>query len=89
VNDYAKLLKEKKKCDLIVCLTHIGYEEDIVLAEQSKYIDIIIGGHSHTYMKEPDIRKNLDGKGVYIFQTGKNGSFINKFEVELDKKRKE
>ncbi|SHE75645.1 5'-nucleotidase [Dysgonomonas macrotermitis] len=87
-NFYAKILKEKEKCDIIICLSHIGYSDDIILAEQSKNIDVIIGGHSHTYMEQPDVRKNLDGKEVVIFQTGKNGSYINKFEVELDKVRK-
>ncbi len=85
VNFYAKILKEKERCDFVVCLSHIGYSDDIVLAQESKNIDIIIGGHSHTYMEQPDIRKNLDGKDVLIFQTGKNGAYINKFEVELDK----
>lgn len=85
VNFYSKILKESKKCDLIICLSHIGYTDDIRLAEQSKYIDIIIGGHSHTYMEKPDIRKNAEGKDVLIFQTGKNGAYVNKFEVELEK----
>jgi len=88
VNFYSKILKESKKCDLVICLSHIGYADDIKLAEQSKYIDIIIGGHSHTYMEKPDIRKNAEGKDVIIFQTGKNGAYINKFEVEFEKRSK-
>lgn len=88
VNFYAKILKDSKKCDLIICLSHVGYNSDIQLAEQSKNVDIIIGGHSHTYMEEPDMRKNLDGKEVMIFQTGKNGAYVNKIEVELDKIKK-
>ncbi len=87
VNFYSKILKESKKCDIIICLSHIGYTHDVKLAEQSKYIDIIIGGHSHTYMEKPDIRKSLEGKDVFVFQTGKNGAYINKFEVELEKKK--
>lgn len=88
VNFYAKILKESKKCDLIICLSHIGYNDDVKLAEQSKNVDIIIGGHSHTYMEKPDMRKNLDGKDVMIFQTGKSGAYVNKIEVELDKIKK-
>lgn len=88
VNFYAKILKESKKCDLIICLSHLGYNQDIQLAQQSKNVDIIIGGHSHTYMEKPDMRKNLDGKEVMIFQTGKNGAYVNKIEVELDKIKK-
>lgn len=88
VNFYAKILKDSKKCDLVVCLSHLGYNDDIKLAEQSKNVDIIIGGHSHTYMEKPDMRKNLDGKEVLIFQTGKSGAYVNKIEVELDKIKK-
>lgn len=88
VNFYAKILKDSKKCDLVVCLSHLGYNDDIKLAEQSKNVDIIIGGHSHTYMEKPDMRTNLDGKEVLIFQTGKSGVYVNKIEVELDKIKK-
>ena len=88
VNFYAKILKDSKKCDLVVCLSHLGYNDDIKLAEQSKNVDIIIGGHSHTYMEKPDMRTNLDGKDVLIFQTGKSGAYVNKIEVELDKIKK-
>lgn len=88
VNFYAKILKDSKKCDLVVCLSHLGYNEDIKLAEQSKNVDVIIGGHSHTYMEKPDMRTNLDGKEVLIFQTGKSGAYVNKIEVELDKIKK-
>lgn len=88
VNFYAKILKDSKKCDLVVCLSHLGYNDDIKLAEQSKNVDIIIGGHSHTFMEKPDMRTNLDGKEVLIFQTGKSGAYVNKIEVELDKIKK-
>lgn len=88
VNFYAKILKDSKKCDLVVCLSHLGYNDDIKLAEQSENVDIIIGGHSHTYMEKPDMRTNLDGKEVLIFQTGKSGAYVNKIEVELDKIKK-
>lgn len=88
VNYYAKILKEKEKCDMVICLSHVGYTKDISLAEHSRNVDLIIGGHSHTYMEQPDVRKNLDGKDVMIFQTGKNGSFIGRIDVELDKVKK-
>ncbi|NDW08139.1 bifunctional UDP-sugar hydrolase/5'-nucleotidase [Dysgonomonas sp. 520] len=88
-NKYSQILKEKEKCDLIICLSHIGYDtkevNDIRLAQETEYIDIIIGGHSHTYMEKPDIRKNLSGKDVMIFQQGKNGSYIGRIDVVLDK----
>lgn len=83
VNFYAKILKESKKCDVIICLSHIGYDTDLALARDSRYVDIIIGGHSHTYMEKPEVVTNLDNKDVLIFQTGKNGAYINKFEIDL------
>ncbi|MDR1809601.1 MAG: metallophosphoesterase [Prevotella sp.] len=91
VNECADKLRNKEKCDLIICLSHIGYDSgkgepnDITLAESSNNIDLIIGGHSHTYMPQPDIRKNRNGKDVLIFQTGKSGAYIGKIEVEMEK----
>lgn len=94
-NKYAKILKEKEKCDMIICLSHIGYysasddiPNDPILAENSKYIDVIVSAHSHTYMEVPDIRKNLDGHDVLIFQAGKNASYMNRIDVVLDKVKK-
>jgi 5'-nucleotidase len=81
-NRVAKQLKEQH-CDLIICLSHIGYEEDIKLAENSRYIDLIIGGHSHTFLEKPDVRKNLEGKDVPITQTGSNGKFVGRVEVSI------
>ncbi|MCD7971245.1 MAG: metallophosphoesterase [Candidatus Azobacteroides sp.] len=86
-NKTASFLKNKGKCDLVVCISHIGYQEDIKLAEASRDIDIIIGGHSHTFMEEPDIRKNAEGKNVIVTHAGKNGLYIGKLEIELERKR--
>jgi 5'-nucleotidase len=92
-NEYADRLRNKEKCDLIICISHIGYDSsegepnDVTLAESSSNIDLIIGGHSHTYMEQPDIRKNRDGRDVLIFQVGKSAAFIGKIDVELRKIR--
>lgn len=88
VNHYAELLKKKEKCDLIICVSHIGYRQDQVLVDKSRHLDIIIGGHSHTFMKQPDMRKNLSGKEVMVYQTGKYGMNVGKIEVELEKVKK-
>ncbi|MFT4223704.1 bifunctional metallophosphatase/5'-nucleotidase [Dysgonomonas sp.] len=88
VNQYAELLKKKEKCDLIICVSHAGYGTDQIIAGKSEYLDIIIGGHSHTFMKEPDMRKNLLGKDVMVYQTGRYGVNIGKIEVELGKAKK-
>lgn len=95
-NKLAAMLKQKMKCDLVVAVTHIGYEaipgkaSDIDLARQSKNIDIIIGGHSHTYVnpstpdKTPYWISNAAGKPVLVTQTGKYGRNLGYINIDLD-----
>jgi 5'-nucleotidase len=89
VNKYAEILKKKEKCDLIVCLSHIGYDpyenapNDQLLAKETRYVDIIIGGHSHTYLEQPVLFKNLEQKDVLVYQMGKNGSFVGRIDVDM------
>ncbi len=74
VNRWAALLKEREKCDLVICLTHIGYEGepyiDSLLVSRTRNVDIVVGGHSHTFLSEPGFFKNLDGKPVPVVQAG-------------------
>ncbi|MDR1763657.1 MAG: metallophosphatase [Dysgonamonadaceae bacterium] len=90
-NRVAKFLKEKKKCDLVICLSHLGYfpaEDrigDITVAKQSRNIDIILGGHTHTFLVQPDRRQNLDGKEVVINQAGANGIYVGSLDVEMER----
>jgi 5'-nucleotidase len=84
-NEMAELLTTKYKCDMIVCLSHLGYNADLNLAESTRGIDLIVGGHSHTYMKEPATRKNLDNKEVTIFQTNGRGVYVGRLDIELKK----
>jgi 5'-nucleotidase len=84
-NRIAQNLKEKKKCDVIICLSHLGYERDIEFAQKSRNIDIILGGHSHTFMKEPKFVNNLDGKQVMIHQTNGRGINVGKVDIRLEK----
>ena len=95
-NEIASRLKNEEGCDLVVVVSHIGYDKlndktcDIELAESSENIDLIIGGHTHTLINpaEPDINpsliKNKNGKPVRIVQTGKQGRYIGKLTVDLD-----
>jgi 5'-nucleotidase len=89
-NRVAKFLKEEKACDIIVCLSHLGYyfnEErvgDITLAKQSRNIDLILGGHTHTFFKTPVRQTNLDGKEVIINQTGAYGIFVGRLDIVLE-----
>lgn len=94
-NETAAELK-KKGCDLVVAVTHIGYDvdngktDDLDLARASKDIDIIIGGHSHTFVdpKTPDKTpywiKNAVGKDVLVAQTGKYGQNVGYIKLDLD-----
>ena len=88
VQKYADELRSQ--CDLVVALTHIGYTEhnpgditDPQLVAATRGIDIVIGGHSHTFLEEPDWVENLDGKKVPIVQTGCAGVYMGEFHVRL------
>lgn len=96
----ARYLKKDKKCDLVVVVSHIGAVKegdnvtDYDLATASHYIDIIIGGHSHTTIspdnagKYPSIVHNADRKPVLIAQTGKYGRNLGYIKIDLDKLKK-
>ena len=90
-NEISTLLKKKEKCDVIVCLSHLGSDStkqvvnDFAIAHASKYIDVIIGGHSHSLIMNTNV-KNADGKPVVIAQMGKSGMYLGKVELELEKK---
>ena len=55
VNKYAEILKKKKGCDLVICLSHCGFEEDVMYAQRYENVDLVVGGHSHTFMTEPTV----------------------------------
>ena len=92
--DMTRILKEEKKCDLIICLSHLGFKykeepekpSDIVLARKTKNIDLIIGGHSHTFLEKPVIEKNSEGKEVLINQVGCFGINLGRIDFYLSNK---
>ncbi len=81
-----------KKCDLIICLSHLGYQykndpdkiSDLKLAAATKDIDLIIGGHTHTFLEKPTIVKNLDGKNVLVNQVGCYGINVGRIDFTFD-----
>ena len=88
VNRWAEFLKKEKKCDLVIFLSHLGYRggtqdrpSDEILVAASRNIDLVIGGHSHTFIKSPLVVKDLDGKDVPIVQAGCQGVQVGKFEI--------
>lgn len=84
-NETASFLRLIKHCDIIICLSHLGVKPDYELAHNSKYIDVIIGGHSHSLL-ENVTEKNAAGTPVIIAQMGKSGLYLGKVELELEKK---
>ena len=85
-NKISDKLKNKIGCDLIVCLSHLGLTynsnkvSDLLIAQKSKYIDLIIGGHTHSFLEKPILETNLDGKKVIINQVGWGGINIGKID---------
>ena len=86
----ADLLKNKEKCDLVVCISHLGWniggDDDVLVMKNTRNIDIVLGGHSHSYFKQEKWVKNLDGVSVPNDQNGKSGIFVGRLEVEMKKK---
>ncbi len=84
----AEMLKEKKKCDIIVCISHLGWSEkgDIELIKNTRHIDIVLGGHSHSKFKDLKYVEDMDGKAVAVDQNGKGGVNVSKITVTLEKK---
>ncbi len=93
-NKYAEQLRYDEKCDYVICLSHLGYQyrdekiSDIKLASLTKNIDLIIGGHTHTFMKEPKWVKNLSGQPVVIHQAGWGGILLGRIDLFVERNRK-
>jgi len=88
-------LKKTEKCDLVICLSHLGYTYknepskicDLKLAEKSRNIDIIIGGHTHTFLDKPTLVQNLDNQTVIVNQVGCYGINLGKIDVVFEKSK--
>ena len=79
----ADILKLKKRCDLVICLSHQGtHLGDIDLAKATKNIDIIIGAHTHKILTDYYVR-NMEGDSVLLAQMGKSGARMGKIMVEM------
>ena len=84
----ATMLKEKKKCDMVICISHLGWnsnrgEDDQYMIQGSRNIDLVLGGHTHTYMPTLEHWNNMDGKPVPVDQNGKAAIFVGRIELEL------
>lgn len=90
--EVATLLKKKKKCDMVICISHLGWDtdqaDDIDMIRSSRYIDLVLGGHSHTYFEELRYVKDLDGHDVAVDQNGKHAIWVGRMIIELEKIKK-
>lgn len=92
---YADFLKNDKKCDLVICLSHIGYDyrdepnkiSDKLLAAKTDNIDLILGGHTHTFLPEPQTLTNKSGRNVLVNQVGFAGLLLGRIDFYLDKNK--
>ncbi len=90
--DIVRILKQEKKCDLVICLSHLGYKYkdepdkicDIKLAGLTQDIDLIIGGHTHTFLDKPTVLKNAIGQDVLVNQVGCYGINLGRIDFYLD-----
>lgn len=88
--DMSRILKENEHCDLVVCLSHLGYNyktekiSDLALASKTKNIDLIIGGHTHTFLPKPTVAKNSVGENVLVNQVGCYGLNLGRIDFYFD-----
>jgi len=80
---WAKYLREEKHCDLVILLSHLGYSEDRALIPHVRNVDLVIGGHSHTFVEDLVYEKDLDGKEVPIVTDGCFGYQLGVLRVNL------
>lgn len=89
-NKIASELKSKS-CDLVICLSHLGFEyenksinSDRKLAAETENIDIILGGHTHTFFDKPLVLKNIKNKDVLVNQVGWGGVYLGRIDIDVE-----
>lgn len=90
-NEVAALLKEKEHCDVVICLSHLGWDiapdmDDEQMMSATRNIDLVLGGHTHTYFEKMEFVDNLDGKSVGNDQNGKHAIYVGKIVLQLEEK---
>jgi 5'-nucleotidase len=89
--DMERALKEQEQCDLIVCLSHLGYQykdpnkpDDLKLAATTQHTDLIIGGHTHTFLERPTVIANAKGREILVNQVGCFGVYLGRVDFYFD-----
>lgn len=89
-NRTAAVLKKEEGCDMVICLSHLGYKyndskvSDMVLAKETENIDLIIGGHTHTFLDAPVVLKNKNESDVLVNQVGWAGIMLGRLDFEFN-----
>ena len=86
---YIDILRKQEKCDIVICISHLGWKEsdytDEMLLKGIEGCDLVLGGHTHTYMKQLEYAPDKTGKLIPVDQNGKHGAFIGKLLLNLEK----
>ncbi len=86
---YIKLLRKQEKCDVVICLSHLGWEisdyPDQQFIREIDGCDLVLGGHTHTYMPTLEYAPDKTGKMIPDDQNGKHGVFIGKLVLTFQK----
>ncbi len=90
-SDIETQLRKTEKCDLVICLSHLGYSyenenkpDDLTLAKRTKHTDLIIGGHTHTFLERPTIATNASGREILVNQVGCFGVNLGRIDFYFD-----
>ena len=90
-SDIETRLRETEKCDVVICLSHLGYSyenenkpDDLTLAQRTKHTDLIIGGHTHTFLERPTITTNASGREILVNQVGCFGVNLGRIDFYFD-----
>ena len=88
-NQMVDILRRQKKCDYVICISHLGWERseypDEQFLKQTRGVDLVLGGHTHTYFTELQYVKNADGFAVPVDQNGKHAAFVGKLLLTFNK----
>lgn len=91
-NDTAAKLRSAENCDYVICLSHLGFKydnepkiSDMILAAKTRNIDLIIGGHTHTFLDAPVVANNPDGQPVWINQVGFAGINLGRIDLNFER----
>ena len=86
---YIDILRKQEKCDVVICLSHLGWKEseypDEEFIKGVEGCDLVLGGHTHTYMRELEYAPDKTGKLIPDDQNGKHGAFVGKLLLNLEK----